>query len=62
VANHIHAKNSSKVQEIDLAVVQSKAFRYLVLEKPAYEPTGFKDGALWRSSFFPRAQIPDELK
>ena len=47
---------------MDLALVQSKAFRYLVLEKPENEPTGFVKDVPWRPSFFPRCVLPDELK
>ena len=59
---HSHARHSIKSKEMDLALVQSKAFRYLVLEKPEHEPTGFVEGAAWRPSFFPRSVLPDELK
>jgi len=59
---HSHARNSVKSKEMDLALVQSKAFRYMVLEKPEYEPTGFVEGSSWRPSFFPRSVVPDELK
>jgi hypothetical protein len=59
---HNHARNSHKNKEMDLALIQSKAFRYLVLEKPENEPTGFVDGVPWRPSFFPRCVLPEELK
>ena len=56
-----HAKNCLKSQETDLSLLKSKAFKYLMLQKPAYEPTGFESDKICRASFFPRAKLPNEL-
>ena len=51
----------SKHKETDLSLLQSKAFKYLMLQKPVDEPTGFEPDKLCRASFFPRAKLPTEL-
>lgn len=58
---HRHALQCSKTKETDLSLLQSKAFKYMMLQKPADEPTGFERGKLCRASFFPRAKLPAEL-
>ena len=58
---HRHANFCSKAKETDLSLLQSRAFKYLMLQKPMDEPTGFEPGALYRASFFPRAKLPTEL-
>ena len=50
-----------KTQETDLSLLQSKAFKYLMLQKPIFEPTGFDKDQICRASFFPRAKMPAEL-
>ena len=48
-------------KETDLSLLQSQAFKYLMLQKPVDEPTGFEQDKICRASFFPRAKLPTEL-
>jgi len=50
-----------KSKETDLALLQSQAFKYLMLQKPIDEPTGFEQNKICRASFYPRAKLPKEL-
>ena len=50
-----------KTKETDICAIQSKAFRYMMLQKPIDEPTGFEVDKICRASFFPRAKLPEEL-
>ena len=48
-------------EETDLAILQSKAFKHLLLQKPFDEPTGFDSDRICRASFYPRSKLPYEL-
>ena len=50
-----------KSKETDLSLLQSQAFKYLMLQKPVDEPTGFDKDRICRASFLPRAKLPKEL-
>ena len=50
-----------KSKETDLSLLQSQAFKYLMLQKPVDEPTGFEKNRICRASFLPRAKLPKEL-
>lgn len=53
----------AKVKEIDIAGLQTQAFRYLALEPPMVQPTpNEKDGNSYRASFIPKSRVPEDLE
>lgn len=49
------------MSETDIASLQTRAFKHMMLEKPIDEPTGFDINKRCRASFFPKARLPTEL-
>lgn len=58
---HKHTRRCYKMSETDIATLQTKAFKYMMLQKPIDEPTGFDLNRRCRASFFPKARLPAEL-
>jgi hypothetical protein len=50
---HCHSKYCSKHKDIDLAALQSEAFQFMVLQKPAMEIGAIIPDAPLRASFYP---------
>ena len=51
-----------KTTELDIASLQTQAFRYLALEPPVCTPTAFaKDQGSYRASFIPKSRVPESL-
>ena len=62
---HAHSRACSKNRNLDLAELQSKAFKYLILQKPrigSMAATLPGNGANYRASFFPNDIMPEELQ
>jgi len=60
---HNHSKTCSKVKDIDLADLQSKAFKFMILQKPkvSKQATHLSGGKAYQASFLPDNKMPDEL-
>lgn len=52
----------SKNKDVDIAGLQSQAFRYLALEAPILQPCAFEKDKPYKASFAPNARIPDDLE
>ncbi len=54
-------KTCSKAKEMDLAGLQTEAFRYLALEQPPVLETRLTDAKDYVASFLPRQNLPEDL-
>lgn len=65
--NHLHGRTCTKNKLIDIAELQSKAFKYLILQKPKESKPivpkrlQVEDKRKCEASFFPAHRMPREL-
>lgn len=60
---HMHSKNCSKEREFDLADLQTKAFKYMVLQQPKEtQQKSLLNKKICQASFLPNTGIPKELQ
>ena len=62
---HKHSLTGPKVKDIDLAELQSKAFKFMILQKPKVSVLKAAPGAgakPYQASFLPDNKMPEELQ
>ena len=63
VHSHNHSRNCSKSKDVDLAALQSQAFKFMILQKPKVKKsTPASISRPYQASFLPDNKMSEELE